>query len=51
MHAETPSELVREVEEGESEQTPFLALGGVTIVVAVAVIAVVVIAFAAFYLA
>jgi hypothetical protein len=51
MHAETPRELVREVEEGESEKTPFLALGGVAFAVGIAVIVVVAIAFAAYYLA
>jgi hypothetical protein len=50
MPVETPSELLREAELGDSEKTPFIALGGVTIAVGLAVLAVCVIAFAAYYL-
>ena len=44
--AETPGDLLREVDRGRSERTPFLALTGVTLVVAgvVAVVTVIVIA-------
>jgi len=51
MHAETPTELLHEVEAGKSEKTPFIALGGVTIVVALAVIAVCAVVFIAYFLA
>jgi hypothetical protein len=50
MPVETPSELIHEAEEGKSDKTPFIALGGVTIVVSLAVVAVCVIVFAAYYL-
>jgi hypothetical protein len=50
MPVETPTELIREAEEGQSEKTPFIALGGVTVAVGLAVLVVCVIAFAAYYL-
>ena len=50
---EQPGDLVREVEEGKSERTPFLALGGVALAVAalVGVVLVIVIVVAVFILA
>jgi hypothetical protein len=41
--SDTPAELVREAERGESERTPFIALAGVTLAVAALVVAVLVI--------
>jgi hypothetical protein len=48
---ETASGLAAETEEGRSWRTPFLALGGVTLVVAAVVLFVVVVAFVAYQLA
>ena len=48
---EKAAELEREVDRGQSERTPFLALGGVTVTVAIAVAIVVAIAFLAYWLA
>ncbi|HEV8459126.1 MAG TPA: hypothetical protein VGQ38_00335 [Gaiellaceae bacterium] len=48
---ETPKELVEEAQEGRSERTPWLALGGVTLVVALVVAVIVVIAVLVYFLA
>jgi hypothetical protein len=48
---ETASDLAAETEEGRSWRTPFLALGGVTLVVAAIVLVVVVVAVVAYELA
>jgi hypothetical protein len=49
--AERPRDLVQEVERGRSERTPFLALTGVTLVVAALVCVVLVIVVAVYALA
>jgi hypothetical protein len=49
--AETPKELLRETERGRSERTPWLALTGVTLVVAAVVAAIVVIALVVYFAA
>jgi hypothetical protein len=43
--------LVDEVERGRSERTPWLALGGVTVVVLAVVVAILLIAFLVYFLA
>jgi hypothetical protein len=48
---EKTEELVAEAERGQSERTPWLALGGVHVAVAVLVAAVVAIAFTVYLLA
>jgi hypothetical protein len=48
---ESPGDLVREVDRGRSERTPFLALTGVTLVVAAVVGVVLVIVVAVYLLA
>jgi hypothetical protein len=48
---ETPKELVRETERGRSERTPWLALTGVTLVVAALVAAILVIALIVYFTA
>jgi hypothetical protein len=47
---EKVEELVHEAEEGETARTPFLLVGGVTLVVGAAVAILLVIAFLAYYL-
>ena len=49
--SDTPAELAREAERGESERTPFLALTGVTLAVAALVGIVLVIVVAAYLIA
>lgn len=49
--AETPKDLVEEADRGRSPRTPFLALTGVTVVVAVMVVVILVVAFLVYYLA
>ena len=41
MHTESPKEILREADRGTHEKTPFIALTGVSMVVALAVAAVV----------
>ena len=48
---ETPKELVEETQAGRSERTPWLALSGVTLVVAAVVGVIVVIALLVYFLA
>jgi hypothetical protein len=48
---ETPKELVREAERGRSERTPWLALTGVTLVVAAVVAAILVVALIVYFVA
>jgi hypothetical protein len=48
---ETPKELIEEVDRGRSPRTPFLALGGVTLVVAAVVALILVAAFLVYFLA
>jgi hypothetical protein len=48
---ETPKDLVQEAERGRSERTPWLALTGVTMIVAAVVGVIVVIALAVYFLA
>jgi hypothetical protein len=50
-NSESPSELARDVNRGASDSTPFVALGGVIVVVSLAVIAVIAIVVAAVFLA
>jgi hypothetical protein len=50
-NTESPKEALREVDQGRSESTPFVMLGGVTLVVALAVLAVIVIVVAAIFIA
>lgn len=47
---ETPRELVKETERGRSERTPWLALTGVTIVVAAIVGAILAVALIVYFL-
>ena len=47
---ETPRDLVRETERGRSERTPWLALTGVTIVVAAIVCAILAVALIVYFL-
>jgi hypothetical protein len=47
---EHPKDLLDEAQGGRSERTPFLALTGVTIVVAAVVIVILVAAFVVYYL-
>jgi hypothetical protein len=49
--SETPSDLVEEAERGRSERTPWLALTGVTIVVAALVGVILVVALVVYFLA
>jgi hypothetical protein len=46
---ETPRDLHDEAQRGRSERTPFIALGGVTIVVAAVVVVIVAIALILYY--
>jgi hypothetical protein len=48
---ETPKDLVRETERGRSERTPWLALTGVTIAVAVLVGVILVVSLVVYFLA
>ena len=48
---ETPKDLVKEAERGRSERTPWIALTGVTMVVAAVVGVILVIALAVYFLA
>ena len=48
---ETPKELVKEAQAGRSERTPWLALSGVTLVVAAIVAVILVISFLVYFLA
>ena len=48
---ETPKELAREAERGRSERTPWIALTGVTLVVAVLVAVILIVAFLVYFLA
>ena len=47
---ETPKELAEETQRGRSERTPWLALTGVTVVVAAIVLAILVAALLVYYL-
>jgi hypothetical protein len=47
---ESPRDLVEEAQRGRSERTPWLALSGVTIVVAILVVVILVAAFLVYYL-
>jgi hypothetical protein len=49
--AETAGELASEVVRGRSWRTPFLALGGTAFMVAAAVIVIIAVVFAAYYIA
>jgi hypothetical protein len=49
-NTESPKEVLREVDRGTSESTPFVMLGGVTLVVGIAVVAVVAIVVAAIFI-
>ena len=48
--ADSPDQLVREAERGRSSRTPFLALTGVTLVIAVVVAVLLVVLFLIYYL-
>jgi hypothetical protein len=48
---QTPGEVIREVERGESPRAPFLALSGVTIAIAVVAALVIAVLFLVYFLA